>query len=591
MKDLPLVSFCLFTYNQEQFIGEAIEGAFSQDYDNLEIIISDDSSTDSTWDIIQEKAKNYSGKHKLIINRNIPNLGLAAHTNKLYYELSHGKYVAIAAGDDISLPQRIRKSVDFLEKNTDVVALSTSLEVIDQNSDLHAKQREDTLEDKIFGLDHYLSPEYKHINGPSRIVSRTLIEAFPPLQNQCPTEDTTILLRAFMFGKVAILKEKLVRYRLHDSNLSSAEGLRKMNLENIFEQNYSDISYSINKYINESQFKSLISNVNSIKVKRLKISTLKIKKSLSRRVFYKIAKKITDKKLLNYWFTNRRSLNDLFSQYLSSKKAEKEVIKLGGSTWSNNYGDALNIHLIKCLVNTNYYESYFFKDNKEELLMVGSILHRLHESSIVWGSGLIKEGMLLNTKPKRVYAVRGPLTRKELLKNNIECPEVYGDPALLTPFLYKPKNDIKKYKYGLLPHYIDKYHPFVKEFSKRDDTLLIDIEGNYNKWTDLIDLMLSCENILTSSLHGVIISDSYQIPNVWIKATDGVTGNGFKFRDYYLSVNKDHKFPLDINVDKDTKQINSCLSQWTKIDFDYRKLLNSFPYQNLLNKMILNDLL
>jgi pyruvyltransferase len=223
--------------------------------------------------------------------------------------------------------------------------------------------------------------------------------------------------------------------------------------------------------------------------------------------------------------------------------------------------------------------------------MVGSILHRLHESSIVWGSGLIKEGMLLNTKPKRVYAVRGPLTRKELLKNNIECPEVYGDPALLAPFFYKPKNDIKKYKYGLLPHYIDKYHPFVKEFSKRDDTLLIDIEGNYNKWTDLIDLMLSCENILTSSLHGVIISDSYQIPNVWIKATDGVTGNGFKFRDYYLSVNKDHKFPLDINVDKDTKQINSCLLKWTKIDFDYRKLLNSFPYQNLLNKMILNDLL
>jgi glycosyltransferase involved in cell wall biosynthesis len=270
MMEQPLVSFCLFTYNQEQFIEEAIEGAFSQDYDNLEIIISDDSSTDSTWDIIQEKAKNYSGKHKLIINRNIPNLGLVPHVNKVLYSISSGSYVAFAAGDDISLPQRIRKSVDFLEKNTDVVALSTSLEVIDQNSDLHAKQREDTLEDKIFGLDHYLSPEYKHINGPSRIVSRTLIEAFPPLQNQCPTEDTTMLLRAFIFGKVAVLKEKLVRYRLHNSNLSSAEGLRKMNLVNIFEQYSIDLDFAKeNKILEPLSFKKIKVKLKNLKKMRL----------------------------------------------------------------------------------------------------------------------------------------------------------------------------------------------------------------------------------------------------------------------------------------------------------------------------------
>jgi glycosyltransferase involved in cell wall biosynthesis len=270
MKNLPLVSFCLFTYNQEQFIEEAIEGVFSQDYDNLEIIISDDSSTDSTWDIIQEKAKNYSGKHKLIINRNATNLGLVPHVNKVLFSISSGSYVAFAAGDDISLPQRIRKSVDFLEKNTDVVALSTSLEVIDQNSDLHAKQREDTLEDKIFGLDHYLSPEYKHINGPGRIVSRILIDAFPPLQNQCPTEDTTMLLRAFMFGKVAVLKEKLVCYRLHDSNLSSAEGLRKMNLENIFEQYSIDLDFANkNKILDSLSFKKIKVKLKNLKKKRL----------------------------------------------------------------------------------------------------------------------------------------------------------------------------------------------------------------------------------------------------------------------------------------------------------------------------------
>ena len=48
---LPLVSFCILTYNQEKFIEDAIKGALSQEYDNLEIIISDDGSTDRTYDI------------------------------------------------------------------------------------------------------------------------------------------------------------------------------------------------------------------------------------------------------------------------------------------------------------------------------------------------------------------------------------------------------------------------------------------------------------------------------------------------------------------------------------------------------------
>lgn len=281
MGKLPLASLCIFTYNQEDYIEEAIDGAFSQDYENLEIIISDDNSSDNTWQIIQKKVAQYDGKHKIEINRNIPNLGIAGHTNKLYYDLSKGDYVAIAAGDDISLPERVSKSVAYMIVNKDVNALSTGLTVIDKNSQVAARQRKRTEQDLIYDLEYYLSPEYAHINGPSRMVSRSLIDSFPPLHESCPTEDTPILLRAFLMGHVAQIKEQLVKYRVHDTNVSSPEGLKKMNLEAIFDQNFADLAFAkANSMLRKADYKRLQSRLEEIKALRISGS----KRSLFQRI-------------------------------------------------------------------------------------------------------------------------------------------------------------------------------------------------------------------------------------------------------------------------------------------------------------------
>lgn len=80
--DRPLVTFALFAYNQEKYIREAISGAFSQTYSPLEIIMSDDNSLDSTYEIMREEARAYQGPHKIILNRNSSNLGIAYHVNK-----------------------------------------------------------------------------------------------------------------------------------------------------------------------------------------------------------------------------------------------------------------------------------------------------------------------------------------------------------------------------------------------------------------------------------------------------------------------------------------------------------------------------
>ncbi|MBK9785786.1 MAG: glycosyltransferase family 2 protein [Betaproteobacteria bacterium] len=108
----PLVTFALFAYNQEKYIREAVVGALQQDYSPIEIIISDDCSTDKTFEIIQELSEEYEGCAKIILNRNKKNVGLIGHINKVM-DIASGELVIVAAKDDISLSDRVSKNVKF----------------------------------------------------------------------------------------------------------------------------------------------------------------------------------------------------------------------------------------------------------------------------------------------------------------------------------------------------------------------------------------------------------------------------------------------------------------------------------------------
>lgn len=92
---------------------------------------------------------------------------------------------------------------------------------------------------------------------------------------------------------------------------------------------------------------------------------------------------------------------------------------------------------------------------------------------------------------------------------------------------------------GIIPHYIDIDNPVLAQFlnAHKEDVLLIDLV-HYDKWTDIPDQIVSCDCILSSSLHGLIVSDSYNIPNVWIGLSNELTGGDFKFYDYFSSVQR-----------------------------------------------------
>lgn len=162
--------------------------------------------------------------------------------------------------------------------------------------------------------------------------------------------------------------------------------------------------------------------------------------------------------------------------------------------------------------------------------------------TIVWGSGLISNKEHIETKPKQICSVRGPETRKRLLKMGINCPQKYGDPALLISRYYKATPLPKRYKIGIIPHHSDIDNSIIHCFiNKYPDAVLLINLTQYEQWTDIPDMVVSCDCVLSSSLHGLIVADSYGVPNAWIKLSDKVYGGVFKFNDYFSSVQRQEK--------------------------------------------------
>ena len=162
----------------------------------------------------------------------------------------------------------------------------------------------------------------------------------------------------------------------------------------------------------------------------------------------------------------------------------------------------------------------------------------LNSKTIIWGSGVINTAFKIDkSKVEKVYAVRGPVTRNYLLSNGIDCPEIYGDPALLLPLYYRPKDAVKKHKIGFVPHHIDDF-----DYKEELDALLggechVISMMNYDRWTDVIDDICSCEYILSSSLHGLIVADAYGVKNLFCEFVHH-HANQDKFEDYFLSVKR-----------------------------------------------------
>lgn len=263
----------------------------------------------------------------------------------------------------------------------------------------------------------------------------------------------------------------------------------------------------------------------------------------------------------------------VFSFLKLFKKESGELLKLFWLKRTQNFGDSLNPILLSKLTGKKiqWIKSY---SPETHYLMMGSILDAATKDTIVWGSGFISQESHCFEKPKKVCAVRGPKSREKLIEDGIDCPEVYGDPALLLPRIYTPSVNTT-YKLGIIPHFVDKEHPWFENI-KHDDIKIINIQ-NPNIFA-VVDEILSCEKIASSSLHGIIVADAYHIPSLWVEFSDKVTGKGFKFLDYFLSVKRKDTEPLIIHENITINELIQHFHNY-KIDIDLNKLLDAAPFE------------
>ncbi len=124
----PMISVLLPVYNGEKYLREAIDSILNQTYRDFEFLIINDGSTDKSVEIIQ---KYNDSRIKLIHNKE--NMGLIYTLNK-GLDLANGQYIARMDADDISLPNRLKLQVDFMENHSNVGMLSGNVISIDSNS-------------------------------------------------------------------------------------------------------------------------------------------------------------------------------------------------------------------------------------------------------------------------------------------------------------------------------------------------------------------------------------------------------------------------------------------------------------------------
>jgi len=217
-----------------------------------------------------------------------------------------------------------------------------------------------------------------------------------------------------------------------------------------------------------------------------------------------------------------------------------------------NFGDLIGPYLISRITGKQVLNIHIMK--YPGIMAVGSIIQLINrEGMVVWGSGLISKPSseqsikLKNYNPK-ILSVRGRETAKYLLKAGIDVPDnsVYGDPALILPLFYKPLIKHSK-KIGICPHYIHKPY-FIKNIKQQESFDIIDVQ---NSMESVVDSIVSSTVCISTSLHGLIVAQAYNIPWVWLEIIDNnLTGDDFKFKDFFSTINESQVVHLRVNINE-----------------------------------------
>ncbi|MFQ5356313.1 MAG: glycosyltransferase [Mariprofundaceae bacterium] len=233
------MSFALFSYNQEEFIREAVRAALAQDYEPLEIVISDDCSTDKTFQIIEEEASSYQGPHKITLNRNEKNIGVCSHVNKMMAMCS-GDFNVGAAGDDISFPDRVSRLVQIWRQTGCSVISSNAIMIDGQGNEKEHFISTRRASKQILWTD-MISAGCSCVFGAGLSWDRLVYESFGNLPEDIRNEDQLMPFRGALLGGCYYYNQPLLYYRFHDRNISFRRRMSSSSLSDWLELRNQDI--------------------------------------------------------------------------------------------------------------------------------------------------------------------------------------------------------------------------------------------------------------------------------------------------------------------------------------------------------------
>lgn len=223
-----MVSICCTTYNQEDYIRDAIESFIMQKADfKYEIIINDDASSDHTAEIVKEYEKKYPNLIKALYQKeNQFSQGVDVW---YYYNFlpARGKYIAICEGDDFwSDPFKLQKQVDILEKYSECSLCFHSVRRIEAASKKELNTIPKQLKEGFIRQERIIQLHANDVPTPSLMFPRKHIKALPQFYFECKVKDFPLQLYLGNLGPAYYLEDTMANYRV-SSKGSFSENLRQ----------------------------------------------------------------------------------------------------------------------------------------------------------------------------------------------------------------------------------------------------------------------------------------------------------------------------------------------------------------------------
>ncbi len=220
----PLVSIVMPVYNAEKYLAQAIGSVLQQTYRSYELVIIDDCSTDSSWNIIQKFQKRYPKKIEARQLKTNTNAAGNAAVNIVFPSLK-GKYIARMDADDIAEPARIEKQVAFLEKNRDVILVGSQAHIINEAGEKIGNKIFPVTSETIYNEYFTFHP----ILHPSVMIHKSLLPQKKYLYENLYgiNDDYYTFFKLLQYGKFANINEQLLHYRMHKTNTSLQKPKKK----------------------------------------------------------------------------------------------------------------------------------------------------------------------------------------------------------------------------------------------------------------------------------------------------------------------------------------------------------------------------